>query len=144
MGQHDTSSLGGIIYNPRLLGKLPVEGPNVLRQSGNYQGTEDADADAMKQLAVRILRAEPNSAEQAELLDQFDQLRREEPLGSSDVKARRKLEKERIFSDLQGALAERGYPHGVRTPVVISASTRGPASALPRFVQRSFSRRINP
>jgi hypothetical protein len=53
MGHHDTSSLGGIINNPRLLGELPIEGPNVLRQSGNYQGTEDAEADAMKQLAAR-------------------------------------------------------------------------------------------
>jgi hypothetical protein len=69
MGQHDTSSLGGIIYTPRLLGELPVEGLNVLRQSGNYHGTEDANADAMNQLAARILRAEPNSDEQAEMLD---------------------------------------------------------------------------
>jgi hypothetical protein len=61
MGQHDTSSLGGIAYNSRLRKELSIEGLNALRRSGDYQGTEDADADAMTQLLARILATE-NSA----------------------------------------------------------------------------------
>jgi hypothetical protein len=79
LGQHDTSSLGGIAYNFRLPSELAVEGRNVLGQSGNYRGTEDVDADAMTRFGMQILAAKPNSAERTELLIGFYRLRREVP-----------------------------------------------------------------
>jgi hypothetical protein len=105
MGQHDTSSLGGIVHNSRLRKELPIEGLKVFKQSGDYQGTEDADADAMTQFAACILRAEPNSAEQAELLDRFDCLRREiPPPGNAFVRGLQKSVKENIAAQLKRAL----------------------------------------
>jgi hypothetical protein len=110
MGQHDTSSLGGIAYNSRLRKELPIEGLNVLRQSGDYQGTEDADAGAMILLGASILKTE-NSAKRAKLLDQFDRLHREVPSvpsGNRFVRYRRMLMKDRIAVGLERALGHRG------------------------------------